>query len=306
MERVTLRNYRNGDAKAVSRLFRKIYGDLYAQAHVYLPCMIDRNHAQGRWHSRVAVNGDQVLGSATLLRAEDSSVAELALSVVASEIRGKNIATRLGRQLLIDARTLGFRGVTIKQVTCHPYTQRMAAGLGFHNTGWLPDGVPSPHDASARESLVIGYLPIDGNRRPLPALAWPDSCRDFMLQMCSVFGTQEKAAPWVGEPVHLEQRWDRYEGTFKALDSCLLKQLQELPVHWLISIRLRLAQGFDSALHALTTAGFVFSGLVPDERGAGWLALFHRGAKPPSLTFICPQMQRLHDDLQRQITSVAQ
>jgi predicted N-acetyltransferase YhbS len=306
MERVTLRNFRNGDAKAVSRLFRKIYGDLYAQAHVYLPCMIERNHAQGHWHSRVAVTGDQVLGNATLLRAEYSPVAELALSVVASETRGQNIATRLGRQLLIDARTLGCRGVTIKQVTCHPYTQRMAAGLGFHNTGWLPDGVPSPHDVSARESLVIGYLPIDGHRRPLPALAWPDSCRDFMLQMCSVFGTQKKAAPWVGEPVHLEQRWDRYEGTFKALDSCLLKQLQELPAHWLISIRLRLAKEFDSALHALTTAGFVFTGLTPDERGAGWLALFHRGAKPPSLTLICPQMQRLHDDLQRKTASVVQ
>ncbi|WP_432219544.1 GNAT family N-acetyltransferase [Pseudomonas kribbensis] len=306
MESITLRNYRNGDANAVSRLFRKIYGDLYPQAHVYLPCMIDRNHAQGRWHSRVAVTGDQVLGSATLLRAKDSPIAELALSVVASETRGQNVATRLGRQLLIDARTLGLRGVTIKQVTCHPYTQRMADRLGFHNTGWLPDGVPSPHDASARESLVIGYTPVDGNRRPLPALAWPDSCRDFMLQMCSVFGTQEKAAPWVGEPVHLEQRWDRYDGTFRALDSCLLKQLQELPAHWLISVRLRLAKGFDSALHALTTEGFVFSGLAPDERGAGWLALFHRGAKPPSLTLICPQMQRLHDDLQLKMAAMAQ
>ncbi len=127
-----------------------------------------------------------------------------------------------------------------------------------------------------------------------------------MLQMCSVFGTQEKAAPWVGEPVHLEQRWDRYDGTFRALDSCLLKQLQELPAHWLISVRLRLAKGFDSALHALTTEGFVFSGLAPDERGAGWLALFHRGAKPPSLTLICPQMQRLHDDLQLKMASMAQ
>jgi N-acetylglutamate synthase-like GNAT family acetyltransferase len=306
MESVTLRNYRNSDAKAVSRLFRKIYGDLYAQAHVYLPCMIDRNHAQGRWHSLVAVTGNDVVGHATLIRAKDSRLAELALSVVDPQTRGQSIATRLGRQLLIHAQALGLRGVTIKQVTCHPYTQRMAGRLGFHNTGWLPDGVPSPHDASARESLVIGYLPIDGNRRPLPALAWPDSCRDFMLQMCSVFGTQEKAAPWVGEPVHLEQRWDRYEGTFRALDGCLLKQLQELPAHWLISIRLRLAQGFDSAWHALTTAGFMFTGLAPDERGAGWLALFHRGAKPPSLTLICPHMQRLHDDLQGKIASVAQ
>lgn len=305
MERVTLRNYRNSDASAVSTLFRKTYGDLYAQAHVYLPCMIDRNHAQGRWHSLVAVVGNDVVGHATLIRAKGSRLAELALSVVDPQTRGQSIATRLGRQLLIHAQALGCLGVTIRQVTSHPYTQRMAAGLGFHNTGWLPDGVPSPQDASARESLVIGYTPIDGYRRPLPALAWPDSCRDFMLQMCSVFGTQERAAPWMGEPVHLEQQWDRYEGTFRKLDGGLLKQLQELPAHWLISIRLRLAKDFDSALHALVTAGFVFTGLAPDERGAGWLALFHRGAKPASLTLICPQMQRLHDDLQRTSKSVA-
>ncbi|UQS16506.1 GNAT family N-acetyltransferase [Pseudomonas sp. HS6] len=306
METVTLRSFRSSDAPAVSNLFRKIYGDLYAQPHVYLPCMIDRNHALGHWHSLVAVAEDQTLGHATLIHARGSHIAELALSVVAPENRGQNIATRLGRQLLIHAQALGYRGVTIKQVTGHPYTQRMAASLGFQNVGWLPDYVPSPFNDSARESLIIGYTPIDDNRRPLPTLAWPESCRDFMMQMCSVFGTQDKAAPWVGEPVQLEQQSNRYEGTFKELDGGLLKQLQALPAHWLISIRLRLAKSFEDASYLLTAAGFVFTGLVPDERGAGWLALFHRGAKPPVLKLICPQMQRLHDDLQLQIARGAQ
>lgn len=303
METITLRSYRNSDAPAVSNLFRKTYGDLYAQPHVYLPCMIDRNHVLGRWHSLVAVAEDQMLGHATLIRAKGSHIAELALSVVDPETRGQNIATRLGRQLLIHAQALGYRGVTIKQVTGHPYTQRMAASLGFQSVGWLPDHVPSPFNASARESLVIGYTPVDDNRRPLPTQAWPESCRDFMRQMCSVFGTQDKAAPWVGEPVQLEQLLNRYEGIFKEIDGGLLKQLQELPAHWLISVRLRLAKDFASAFHLLTTAGFVFTGLVPDERGAGWLALFHRGAKPPVLTLVCPQMQRLHDNLQSLIAN---
>jgi GNAT superfamily N-acetyltransferase len=302
MDSMTLRSYRHDDAAAVSELFRKIYGGHYAQPHVYLPCMIDRNHAQGRWHSLVAVVGDQLLGHASLIRAKGSSLAELALSVVDPESQGQNIASRLGERLLIHAEALGCKGVMIKSVTCHPYTQRMAASLGFHCTGWLPDYAPSPFVPSARESLVIGYTPVAGERHPIPLLKWPKGCRSFMERMCDVLGTKDTPAPWVGEPVHFEQRWNCFEGVIRKLDGDLLKQLRELPADWLISIRLRLAEDFDNAWQELTTSGFVFTGIAPDETGAGWLALFHRGARPPALRLNCPHMQRMHDDLQRQVT----
>ncbi|MBH3404868.1 GNAT family N-acetyltransferase [Pseudomonas glycinae] len=305
METITLRGYRTSDAQAVSRLFRNIYGDHYAQPHVYLPRMISQNHADGRWHSLVAVANDQVAGHATLILDKQSSIAELALSVVDPENRGQNIATQLSRRLLTHAQALGYRGVTIKQVTHHPYSQKMAARLGFQNTGLLPDHAPSPFGGVLTESLVLGYVPVDGFQRPLPALTWPDECREFMQQLCDVFGTQLNVAPWIGAPAQLEQRWGRYDGVFSEVDESLLKQLQQLPTHWLISIRLRLAQGFDTAWRRLSTTGFVFSGLAPDDRGEGWLALFHRGFQPKSLTLHCPHMQRLHDDMQQRIAPLA-
>lgn len=174
MDTVIIRRYRVADAPAVSSLFKAIYGEHYPQPQVYLPCMISQNHSAGRWHSLVAVVNDHICGHATLFRKSGrSTLAELALTVVHPDTRGQNIATHLGQQLLIHAQALDCQGVTIKQVTHHPYTQRMAASLGFHSTGLLPDYAPSPFDSRGRETLIVGHCTIDGYRRPLPALAWP-------------------------------------------------------------------------------------------------------------------------------------
>ena len=305
MEAITLRGYRTSDAPAVSRLFRKIYGDHYAQPHVYLPRMISQNHANGRWHSLVAVANGQVAGHSTLILDKESSLAELALSVVDPQIRGQNVATQLSRQLLIHAQALGCHGVTIKQVTQHAYTQRMADRLGFCSTGLLLDYVPSPFGEPLPESIVIGFIPIDGYRRPLPALPWPQSCRDFMEHLSGVYGTQEKQPLWVGPPLHVEHCSGRYDVLLKKLDSSLLKQLRQLPGHWMISIRLRLARGFASAVDSLSAMGFIFTGIAPNDRCGGWLALFHRGYHPRTLQLHCPHIQRLHDQAQQQIAASA-
>ncbi|WP_277757929.1 GNAT family N-acetyltransferase [Pseudomonas sp. A34-9] len=305
MDNVTLRSYRRSDAGAVSRLFRETYGDHYVQPHVYLPLMINQNHGDGRWHSLVAESGKKILGHATLCRNAGSQTAELALSVVHPSTRGQNIATQLGIRLLIHAQALGCHGVTIKQVTQHAYTQRMADRLGFCSTGLLLDYVPSPFGDALPESIVIGYTPIDGYRRPLPALPWPQSCRELMEHLCEVHGMQEKEAPWVGPPMHVEHAFGRYDVMLKKLDSGLLKQLRQLPGHWMISIRLRLATGFASAVDSLAAMGFVFTGIAPNERCAGWLALFHRGYRSRTLELRCPHIQRLHDQAQQHVAARA-
>ncbi|UVK86029.1 GNAT family N-acetyltransferase [Pseudomonas sp. B21-051] len=295
-DKTTLRRYRITDAPAVSGLFGAIYGTHYPQPHVYLPCMISQNHNDGRWHSLVAVLNEQIRGHATLFRQSGrSSLAELALTVVHPDTRGQNIATQLGRQLLIHAQALDCRGVTIKQVTHHLYTQRMAASLGFYSCGLLPDYAPSPFDGQGRETIVVGLYNIDGFRRPLPALAWPTDCGELVSHLERAFGTTDKAVPWRGPKVHVEHDSGRYDIVLKELDDNLLRQLERLPVHWLVSIRLRLAKGFPAAIGKLAEVGFAFTGIVPDERSDGWLGLFHRGYQPSTLTLHCPHMQRLQD-----------
>jgi len=102
-------------------------------------------------------------------------------------------------------------------------------------------------------------------------------------------------------PLHLEHCSGRYEVTLEKLDCSLLEPLRQLPRQWMISIRLRLASGFASAAESLAAMGFIFIGIAPNERCAGWLARFHRGYRAQTLKLHCPHIQRLHDQAQQHI-----
>lgn len=293
------RPYRAADAQAVSQLFRLVYGDHYVQPDVYLPKLITQHNADGRWQSMLAVQGSQVVGHAALCRDRPPTAsAELALSVVHPQARGQSIATRLGREVLEHASAVAGRCVLIKQVTHHPYTQRMAQTLGFHCTAILPDYVPSPFDKASAESIVVGVHPLDGHACRLPDIAWPDSCRGFMQHLGLVFGSGKSVAVYPAQPLHMQQHQQRIDVVIERLDKRLLDQLIQLPAAWLISLRLALSPGFAEDYQRLSSKGFVFTGVMPTPDQGRWFALFHRGARTRDLQLHCPHMQRLHDHLQ--------
>ncbi|WP_367371682.1 GNAT family N-acetyltransferase [Pseudomonas lini] len=299
MSRLIFRPYRPSDAVAVSQLFREVYGDLYAQPDVYLPNMISQHNAEGRWQSILAVDDARVLGHAALCRDSLLNTAELALSVVHPAAQGQSIATRLGREILTQSGALGLKSISIKQVTHHPYTQRMAGKIGFHSTGLIPDFVPSPFAEPLPETMVMGCHLIDGHMRPLPDIPWPTSCRTFMQHLCSVFGTQQDKASRPAMPLQITQQHHRFDIVIQRLNKRLLEQISQLPGHWLISARLELSRHFARDMHSFSALGFAFTGLMPTPGDNGWFALFHRGAQSRSLNLHCAHMQRLHDDLQQ-------
>ena len=102
--------------------------------------------------------GKKILGHATCCRRNSGSHrAELALSVVHPSNPRTKHRHAVGPQLLTHAQALGCHDVTIKQVTHHPYTQRMADQTRlFRTPGLLPDYVPSPFGEPLPESIVIG------------------------------------------------------------------------------------------------------------------------------------------------------
>lgn len=299
MSHLIFRRYRPSDARAVSQLFREVYGDHYVQPDVYLPHMISQHTAEGRWKSMLAVDDVRVLGHAALCHESSPQSAELALSVVHPAAQGQSIATRLGRELLLQAGALGFKSVLIKQVTHHPYTQRMAANIGFHSTGVLPDYVPSPFAEPHQETIVMGCHVVEGQARPLPDIPWPERYRGFMQHLSSLFGTHPEMPPQPSIPLQIKQHHHRFDMVIHRLTKRLLDQIRQLPGHWMISTRLALSRHFAEDLRSLTTLGFSFTGLMPAPGSHGWFALFHRGARPRSLNLHCPYMQQLHDDLQQ-------
>ena len=298
MTRLVFRPYRPSDSNAVSRLFREVYGDHYVKPDVYLPHMINQHNAEGRWQSMLAVDDAHVLGHAALCRTVHSNTAELALCVVHPAAQGQSIATRLGRELLMQSGSPGLESVSFKQVTHHPYTQRMAEKIGFLSTGLLPDYVPSPFADPQPETIVMGYHRIGGHRRPLPDIPWPESCRALMGHLGSVFGTHQDNTSRPAMPLQIKQHQHRLDIVIQYLNKDLLGQLWQLPRHWLISVRLELSRHFPRNLRNFSALGFAFTGLMPTPGGNGWFALFHRGVQVRPLNLNCAHMQQLHDDLQ--------
>lgn len=299
MSQLIFRPFRPSDATAVSGLFRQVYGDHYVQPDVYLPKLITQHNNEGRWQSMLAVEGSQVLGHAALCRDKHpTDNPELALSVVHPATRGQSIATRLGRELLEQCAAVTGRCVLIKQVTHHPYTQRMAHTLGFHSTGLLPDYVPSPFAEALPETIVVGVHPLAERACPLPDIAWPDSCRAFVQHLGSVFGSGPRVPDSPSRPLQMKQHHQRVDVVIECLGKRLLDQLAQLPESWLMSARLALSANFAEDSERLNSKGFVFCGLIPAPDQGRWFALFHRGARVRHLDLLCPHMQQLHHNLQ--------
>ncbi|MCU1747859.1 GNAT family N-acetyltransferase [Pseudomonas sp. 6D_7.1_Bac1] len=300
MSRVRLRRFKPADSAAVSALFRQVYGENYVQPDVYLPSMIDQHNADNQWYSMLAVDNEHIVGHAALCRdTHCRDHAELALSLVHPAARGKGIASRLGRELLRRASRLGLKSVSIKQVTDHPYTQKMAQSLGFTSIGLLPDYVPSPFGGPYEESVVLGYQLVKGHARPLPQLEWPQAYSHFMGQLSASFGTRHDSPSKRAYPIQISQHHERVEVVLYQLDDSILLQLGQLPRHWMISIKLELSRHFPRNMHRLCAINFAFTGLMPAPGASGWYALFHRGARQRPVSFYCPHMQQLHDGLLR-------
>lgn len=174
----------------------------------------------------------------------------------------------------------------------------MAQRLGFHDTGLLPDYVPSPFATGQAETIVLGCQVIGGYQCPLPNLQWPSALRWLMEPLASRFGTLFDDTPASVQPLLIRQLFGRTDIVAGRMDRRLAGQLQRLPAHWPLSVRLGLRRQFDNDYRRLLAAGFIFTGVMPAEGDLGWQALFHRDALARQLSLHSEPMQRLHDELQ--------
>ncbi|MCQ6259341.1 GNAT family N-acetyltransferase [Pseudomonas sp. Q11] len=301
MSGVVIRPFRPTDGVGASELFRRVYGDRYVSPDVYLPHMIGQHNLLNRWHSMVAVVNDRVVGHAALCQQPaEGEDAELALIAVDPAVQGGQIATRLAQRLLDSCQDLGLARLSIKQVTSHFYSQRLAQRLGFHDTGLLPDHVPSPFATVHAETIVVGSQVISDNHRPLPHLQWPAACQWLMQPLASLFGTSPDVPLPSAQPFQIRQLPGRVDIVAGHIGLRLAGQLLRLPAHWSLSVRLGLRQQFADDYQRLIDAGFTFTGIMPAEGNPGWQALFHRGALDHPLTLHSEPMQRLHEHVQAQ------
>ena len=153
------------EAIDVSRAIFDCYGYSYAGDFVYYPERIAAMNEEGKLLSAVAVtqDGGEVGGHCALIF-YDSLPAELGIAVTKQKFRGHGFARQLGEFLDDQALAMGVKGLQVKEVTVHPYTQKFCQKLGYHDCGFLLAHSPKAlsfkgiqDQLTQRNSDVLGF-----------------------------------------------------------------------------------------------------------------------------------------------------
>jgi anti-sigma regulatory factor (Ser/Thr protein kinase)/RimJ/RimL family protein N-acetyltransferase len=153
------------EAIEVAKIVFRAYGYSYFYEYAYYPERIIDLNASGQMISAVALTFDgEIAGHCAIFNSEDSGVAEMGLAVVRPEFRGYGCLLRLAEFLLNQGGSKGLKGLYIRGVTSHTFSQQVAARLGFRPCGILLGYVASSvsfkaiaEQLSQRETFVIAH-----------------------------------------------------------------------------------------------------------------------------------------------------
>jgi len=126
-----------GEALEICRCVYDCYGYSYANENIYFPERVAAMNQEGKLRSAVAVTDEGEMGGHFALIFYDNLPAEVGIAVTKKKFRGQGFARQLGEFLEMEARKIGLRGLQVKEVTAHPYTQKFCIKLGYKDCGLL-------------------------------------------------------------------------------------------------------------------------------------------------------------------------
>jgi serine/threonine-protein kinase RsbW len=132
-----LRRMKDEEALDVCRCIYDCYGYSYANENVYYPERMIAMNEEGKLLSVVAVTDDGEVGGHFAIINYDHLPPEAGIAVTKKKFRGQGFARQLGEKLSEAAAESGVRGLQVKEVTAHPYTQKFCAKLGYSDCGIL-------------------------------------------------------------------------------------------------------------------------------------------------------------------------
>lgn len=159
-----IRRMRSEEAIEVARCVYDAYGYSYANEHVYYPDRVAAMNENGDILSAVAVAESDEIGGHIALIFHEHFAPELGIAVVKKKFRGCKLATRLGGFLVGEARSRATKGLHVKQVTVHPFTQKFCQKQGYLDCGFLLAHSPKTlsfkgiaDELEQRNSDVVGF-----------------------------------------------------------------------------------------------------------------------------------------------------
>lgn len=132
-----IRLMETGEALEICRCVYDCYGYSYANENIYFPERVAAMNQEGKLRSAVAVTDEGEMGGHFALIFYDKLPAEVGIAVTKKKFRGQGFARQLGEFLEMEARKTGLRGLQVKEVTAHPYTQKFCIKLGYKDCGLL-------------------------------------------------------------------------------------------------------------------------------------------------------------------------
>jgi anti-sigma regulatory factor (Ser/Thr protein kinase)/GNAT superfamily N-acetyltransferase len=152
------------EALEICRCIYDCYGYSYANENIYYPERVAAMNADGKLRSAVAMTPDNEMGGHFALIYYDKLPAEAGIAVTKKKFRGQGFARQMGEFLELEARKDGLKGMQVKEVTSHPYTQKFCLKLGYKDCGMLLAHSPKSlsfkginENLEQRNSDVLGF-----------------------------------------------------------------------------------------------------------------------------------------------------
>jgi len=181
------------EALEICRCIYDSYGYSYANENIYYPERVVAMNENKQLRSAVAVTETGEMGGHFALLYYDNLPAEVGIAVTKKKFRGQGFARQLGEFLAEEAIRDGLKGLQIKEVTAHPYTQKFCRKLGYKDCGILLGHSPKSlsfkgiaDTLKQRNSDILGFKYL---QKPDPVTIYPtDKHKEMICELYASIG----------------------------------------------------------------------------------------------------------------------
>ncbi|MEW6141541.1 MAG: GNAT family N-acetyltransferase [Chloroflexota bacterium] len=266
----------------------------------YSPEAVKEYLRSGLVISYVAATPDgEIVGHVALARERpEDSVGDMGQAVVDPRYRGRGLLEELSVCVVKKAREDGLAGAFAEAVTAHPYSQKSARFLGFHETGVLLGFIPTTmifrkiedQEAPRRGSIILFYMVF--NERPEAPVYPPLHHERIIRRIYENAGIQRSflSAGSIGQPHALPSRSRIDTRVQTGLNSARLRVLEYgSDLETAVRVRLRMlcnhridciytdlpldSPAVGPACVSLEKLGFFFGGIIPETPAGDILRL---------------------------------
>ncbi len=282
------------EAIEVARCIYDSYGYSYANEHVYYPDRIVALNESGTIRSAVAVTNTNEMAGHFALMFYDYLPVEMGIAVTKKKFRGHGLARYLGEFLVEEACRMGLKGVHVKGVTVHPFTQKFSQKLGYKDCGFLLAHSPKTlsfkgiaDELSQRNSDVVGFKYL---QKPEPKNIYlPEHHAEMILKLFANLETPVVTEePSSGLPSNFQTVMNVSINSMRSLGEIRISQygkdtimLLRRELHRLRKEEVHVVEMFLSLTDPMTPVfvpeieklGFFFTGIMPETTGGDSMIL---------------------------------